>query len=384
MNILLITLSTLVASGNAGDGSQPYSTGHPSGSQATVYRAQSPTYFDAPAFPQSPGGPPPTYSPAPGGYPGSPGGQFSNPFQPGVQPYDPFLGQPGAAVSPYGFGLNQGDVWPFNYQPGCHETVEIGFLADESTDRGFGDFGVFELDVEKRFNTPVIYGWTWSLAPQFNMRLWDGPSDSRSFAPGTLGLPGQVYRFGLDMAMVSPVTPQSPYSVELGFTPSINSDFEQSVTSDAWQFDFRGAIYYQTSPYLTFALGALFWDRVDDQVLPYGGVIWNPGDRWEWRIMFPESRVSYYLGNPWGFASWLYVRGEYHVEAYEITRDPTGIREEIELEDWRVLLGLRNDNQWVQTFIEAGWVFGRDVEFGRGSPGFDISSGFILRAGMQF
>ena len=58
------------------------------------------------------------------------------------------------------------------------------------------------------------------------------------------------------------------------------------------------------------------------------------------------------------FAKWLYVSAEYHVEAYEIGLEPTGGRDQIELSDWRLMLGLRMDRGGLSMFIEGGIVFG--------------------------
>ena len=46
------------------------------------------------------------------------------------------------------------------------------------------------------------------------------------------------------------------------------------------------------------------------------------------------------------------------------------------MEDWRVMAGLRNSSPYVSGFIEAGWVFGRNIEL-RSGPSFDPASGFI-------
>jgi hypothetical protein len=38
----------------------------------------------------------------------------------------------------------------------------------------------------------------------------------------------------------------------------------------------------------------------------------------------------------------------------------------------------------VQSFLEGGWVFDRQVEFNRAGGDFDVSSGFIARFGVKF
>jgi hypothetical protein len=83
-------------------------------------------------------------------------------------------------------------------------------------------------------------------------------------------------------------------------------------------------------------------------------------------------------------SKWIYTRGEFHSEAYEVDIEPAGRRDQIEMTDWRVLLGLRMERNLLSAFLEAGWIFDRQVEFLRSTPSFDISSGFIARTGFRY
>ena len=291
------------------------------------------------------------------------------PVWPGTPLMDPnSLGTPFASVP----GLNGGQ--PFQF--GWTRKVNVAFLPKEDTTStgggATGDFAVLETNAELRYITPLPTQWIMHFAPQFNLRNWDGPA-----APD---LPGDVYRFGVDLELVSPTV--GPFTARAAFNPSLNTDFDMSPGSDAWNWDGRGAIEVKTSPHTMVVLGALFWDRVDDQVLPYGGLVLTPNEYFEIRAMFPQAEISIGLGTPWGIPQWLYVNGEYHVEAYEIGGIPGG--RQVQLEDWRVMLGVRSDSGGVQSFLEGGWVFDREVEFSRGGGNFEVSSGFIARFGIKF
>src|SRR5690606_30247483 len=150
--------------------------------------------------------------------------------------------------------------------------------------------------------------WIFAFTQEFGVRWWDGPSTSPAFP--TITLPGQVYHVGWDFALSTP--PNGPWVVEFGFNPSINSDFEQELSSRGVNYVARVVGLYRASPYLSLVLGVQYWDRVDDLFVPNAGVIWTPDDRWEWRLVFPDPRVSFFVGNEAGYAKWLYVRGEYH------------------------------------------------------------------------
>jgi hypothetical protein len=323
----------------------------------------------------------------------------------------PMLGMPdGYPATSSVYGANG----PQPVRFGWAVNADVGLLGKAKTSTGAdGQFGVFEVNTEARYTTSLPTQWIFSIAPQFNLRLWDGPTldggtTTMAAAPltttrvTTVGLPGEVYRLGGDLRLTSPTW--GPYTVELGFTPSLNTDFEEAASSDAWIFDGRGALIVRTSPQWMWVLGATYWDRVQDRVLPYAGVVYTPNDRLEIRALFPRADINVFMGTPWGVPQWLYVAGEYHIEAYQLqlprrtvttttdgmtttrTEATTFTRDRIELEDWRVLGGIRSEYNGMTSFLEAGWVFGRQVQFARStSPsGFDISSGFIARFGLRF
>lgn len=308
---------------------------------------------------------PPTTSP---GYPAQPYGQ-----PPMAQ--DPFLGPPGMSSGrPQAGGYSFGTHGPQPYRFGWTSRGNVSFIPKVDTDSPLGQFGIFGTNAEFEHTVPLGPGWIFSTTHQFGLRTWDGPAG--------IGLPGSVFRFGWDFSLATPAN--GPWSIQVNFNPSLNSDFERSLTSDAWNLDAWGMIFYRPHPMWTWVIGAGFWDRVDDRVIPYAGAIWRPTDRWEWRILFPKSRISYFLGNSWCGATWAYLRGEYHSEAYEIEVRGPDRQEQIELDDWRLLLGLRSDHGRFASFLEAGWVFGRDVEFAGPTPGFDVDTGFIGRLGLRF
>ena len=345
----------------------------PSESLAAAVRGQSPDEptFEDPNYEEGPTAngqyltsPPTTY----GLPPASPSGNVFSPFT--FPPMNTYPGSP----APIGGGFGFGAQGPQPYRFGWSGRIDAGYLSDESASGGRGDFGIFEVDTELRYTTPLLNGWIFGLAPQFNYRAWSGPR--------VPGLPGSVYRIGGDIELATPAN--GAWSVQLVFTPSVNSDFKSQTTSNAWNFDGHGILFYRYSHQWLFAFGAGFWDRVQDQVVPYAGVVFTPDNRWEFRILFPESRISYFLGNPCGIGYWVYVNGEYHVESYEIQEQLTQLPEQIQLEDWRILLGIRSDNGFVTSFIQGGWVFARDVRFRNATPDFEISSGFMLQGGIRF
>lgn len=315
------------------------------------------------------------------------GGPAYNPFGPnpatggpGMMGQDPFLMQP----QPWGPGMEGGippgmnGVYGVNgpqpYRFGFEPRFDIGYIAPSVTQNpSLGKMEIVEYNAELRYTTPLASQWIFNTAPQFNARSWEGPTG--------VALPGSVFRFGWDFNLTRSTL--GPLTWQFGFNPSINSDFQSGLGRQAWNLDAQAAALYRIDANWMLVLGVMYWDRVDDILLPQGGVVWTPDDRWELRLLFPKGRISYFLGNFLNGSHWLYVSSEYHVESYQIDV-PTNSREQIQLRDWRFMLGLRSDHYYYEKFIEVGAVVGREVDFRGSTPGFDLAEQFVARFGFRF
>ena len=241
---------------------------------------------------------------------------------------DPFLEQPGSGRSigspgagPYGtppvYGRFGGRVGisgingPQPFRWGWQPRFDVGYLPARSVSRGDGKFGIFAFDGEIRNNRPLPNGSVFSYAPQFGLRTWDGP-----MLAGGGTLPSAVYRLGTDLEYST--TAAGPWSVTLGFNPSLNTDFARTPTSNAYNLDARAMLFYRASAQWMYVLGVGYLDRVHNWILPYSGVVWTPNDRTEFRLLFPESRISHYIGNYFSDDKWIYASAGFHVEAYQI------------------------------------------------------------------
>ena len=331
-----------------------------------------------------------TYQPPDGGMYTQPGnGGLLNPLGIFAPPpfQDPFLApQPGGVVP--------GTTGSQPYRMGTTPRVEVSFLPEESVEHQLGKMSITEIDIEFRHNQQLTPSTIFSINHQYGMRMWKGPGN-RAGLP--VNLPGNVFRFGWDLKLATPSN--GMWASEFALTPSINTDLDKSISHNAINLDGRGLFFLRPSQQFMLVGGAGFWDRVNDRVVPYAGFVFTPDDRFEYRLLYPESRITMFLGkSPYGVSQWLYMTAKYNVEAYEIAlpggtgfNAATGLpftaarRDKIEIEDYRVLLGMRFEGPYLAGFIEGGWVFGRSVDFLRATnPDFGISSGFIGRIGLRF
>ena len=356
---------------------------------APVVRGQSPGQPIAPLLDQNTTWYQPTYQPDPN----AAFGQSQTPFVT-PQPYgmpqpigsgDPFLGggMPYAAPSanaPWGQytygGIN--GAQPVRY--GWNARYDFTYMPPVGTSSpDVGKLSIFGFDLEKDYIKPLPGSWVFSFAPQYNLRLLNGPTDGTA---GPSNLPGSLQRFGLGLKLSTPEVYGS--TLEVGFNPAFTTDFNVAASGDNMQYDAHAVWFWRWTPQFMVALGAAYWDRVDNIILPYAGIVYTPNDYLEFRLLFPKPRISVFMGTPNGVATWAYVQGEYHVESYSMEFDPGSSRDKVQFTDWRVLGGFRFESGWLTTFVEAGGVFSRQVDFQKAGADFNVDPGFILRAGFRY
>ncbi|MDB5390544.1 MAG: hypothetical protein JWM11_6190 [Planctomycetaceae bacterium] len=278
--------------------------------------------------------------------------------------YDPFSTQ---------FAYGSTTVTP--YQLGWYNKQEIAYVPTVPTS-GAGDrFQFTELNGWMRYAARIDdqHLFTWTLVT--NTRLLSGP-------PGVaLGPDVNLVQSDFQLASNDP----GPWNWQIGVTPQVDSDFHRQLTSNAYMVDARAVVFNKLSPQLTLAFGAAYWDRNHGNFIPYGGIIWTPDDRWEFRIMSPKSRISYFAGRVGAYDVWLYGSAEYTLDAYQVAiRDETRIKERLELKDYRFMLGINAQRPRFGAYFEGGYITDRHADFRGPSSDFGIGDTWTLRTGVTF
>jgi hypothetical protein len=267
---------------------------------------------------------------------------------------------------------------------GWVQMYQVGELPSSDTRNNWGSFQEFTFDLDWKYTAPLYpLPLVWAFQQQFGYRSLSGVQSPDYLAQPSANLPPNLYHIGWDFQLQTAF--QEPWNVVAAFNPSINSDFQEGLTGQAWNWDARIAALYSPQRDLTVVLGVLFWDRVKEQVLPWAGLIWRPNPNWQLDAVFPQIRLSTYLWDEFGFKTSLYGRVEYHSEAYQIFNPDTVSRDRVAFNDWRAVLGVNKDRGDLEYFFEGGWVFGRSIHFQYASEGgLYIDSGIILNAGVRF
>lgn len=286
------------------------------------------------------------------------------PYLPSSNLYQP---NPPPSLTPI-YGSNS----PHPYRYGWTPKMDMAYLPSSHTSPDNGNFSDFEFDSELVYSTPIGPDLVFTASPQFDYRHWNATSAFKY----------DLYRFGLNLQLGTPQSVGS-WGYQLTFNPSVNTDFSSSLANESVNLDANGMIFYSHDPSLLFVVGVGYLDRVHDIIIPYAGVIYKPDDLWEFRLLFPQGRISRYIGDFWWGSHWLYLQWEFHVDSFQVST-PTAAHNQIQYEDYRLTFGLRSDHVGFTKYIEAGYVFGRSVDYKYVLPGFDVNNGFIVRGGIRF
>jgi len=224
------------------------------------------------------------------------------------------------------------------------------------------------------------------LLPSFSFHQWSGPR-AHLDPSNNADLPSKAFSAFLDAGWQS--DPATIFGAELGLRVGMFSDFD-AVGSESWRVLGRAIGRVRLTPQATLKLGVMYLDRNRVQLLPAGGVLWqpNPGTRLD--LFFPEPKLSSYLTTLGNKDTWWYVAGYYGGGAWTIERED-GTQDSIDINDIRLVVGLewgRNDmmrDGRRAGFAEIGYAFDRELLYKRRpADNLDLQDNFVVRVGFGY
>lgn len=278
--------------------------------------------------------------------------------------YDPFSNQ-------FAFG-NQGNQ-PYRFD--LYSYDDFTYLPTAPVRGVTGSFQDLQWNAWMRYSRAIAGSYIFAWTPTWNSSFWTGPSG--------VALPPDVDQIRSDFQLSS-VQP-GPWNWQVGFTPQINADFRRSLDYNAYMFDGRAVLFYQPTAQWRFAFGMAYWNRVRGMLIPYGGVVWSPNERWEFRLFFPKTRISRYWGTVSGKHVWTYASLEYNVQAYQVEIEDAGrAKTRMQLASEQLLIGASAQQGSWTAFVEGGLIFNRHVRFRGSTPSFGINDALMLRIGALY
>ena len=267
-------------------------------------------------------------------------------------------------------------VLPRDVRPGVFQKLlfEDAWLPRLGGDNGFGmnDVGlkmVLGLPCPTT-DSPLV------VTPGFGFHSLDGPDG--------IDLPPRLYDIYSEFRWLHHVTPT--WGLDLAVTPGVYSDFEQS-SGRAVRITGHAIVAWTATPTTMWVLGADYLDRTDVPFLPVAGVIWTPAKDSEFRLVFPEPKISrrvYWSGiQSDDIQDWVYVGGELGGGTWAIATP--GGTDLLYYRDYRIFLGIeRKAFGSISPRLEIGYVFGRKIQLADAGTDDLPHDTVMLRGGLRY
>jgi len=219
--------------------------------------------------------------------------------------------------------------------------------------------------------------WPLVLKPGFGVHFLNGLD--------TPDVPSQVYDSYIQFRWFRRLSPQ--WLIDLSVTPGVYSDFDQS-NDDALRITGHAVAMFTWSPALKFVGGVAYLNREDYRILPAAGLIWTPTEDVKLELLFPKPELAWRLraiGPPTdAIEDWIYLAAEFGGGRWAVTR-ASGAEDVLFYSDVRILLGLEHKQiRGIDSRVEIGYVFAREIEYERQNREYDLSDGILLRAGFTY
>ncbi|MCL2348733.1 MAG: DUF6268 family outer membrane beta-barrel protein [Planctomycetaceae bacterium] len=201
---------------------------------------------------------------------------------------------------------------------------------------------------------------------------WDGPQK----------FPSSLYTAGLNVGWMKPVNER--WTLMANVMPHWASDGQ--ATQDAVRCPLMAGMTWTPNRQWKVMFGAIYLDRSDIAVLPFGGLVWTPNDDWRFELTAPQARISRRLNistsefQRWGYVGGGFGGGTWAVESVNHQSDVAMFRE------YSVVLGYEcvktNSYTWG---AEIGYLFGRRMDFDRNTQSrFEPNDSLMLQAKFSY
>jgi hypothetical protein len=331
------------------------------------------TIFGNPNAFQTPAG-----APAASPFAGIGTGTFVDPAYPTSPPVlypTPWGGTDGAV------GWGPGGMFPYPAQGPYLKVFQDARITYEWLGGGeaANDFDVQNIEIATTINFPNFLYTTEPLqvTPGFIFMFFDGPDSSTG-----ADMPARAYGSYVDFGYQT--NPNYQVGFDLNFRIGVYSDFN-TVTVDSIRTMGTGTFWLRATPNLTLVGGVTYLDRVDIKILPVAGVIWRPNQFTNLELVFPYPRLSVYAATIGNTDVWWTAGAEYGGTSLTVER-VSGLSERVDYNDYRVFGGIQwyNRATTLKGFVEAGYVFERELDYAKSNDDIDLTDTYMLRAGIAY
>ena len=162
------------------------------------------------------------------------------------------------------------------------------------------------------------------------------------------------------------------------------SDFDIQRELDALRITGMSLFTYEASRDIQVVMGAAYLNLHNQEFYPVAGVVWQPHDRLQFEILFPEWKLAGFVTKQKEGEIWSYVGGGFFGRTWRVQR-PTVGEDLATFSNWRVNVGWEKRHiSGITYFAEIGYVFDRELRYRSRVGNFDAEELGYVRAGMHF
>ena len=162
---------------------------------------------------------------------------------------------------------------------------EASFVNTYLPRLGGNGFGMYDVELTSVWGVPLpTKEAPLVITPGFATHWLDGPSG--------LDIPSQLHEVYTEFRWLPKIG--DSFRADVAVQPGYYSDWDGSTTR-AVRILGHGAGIYDWTPTFQIVLGVAYLDRPDIELLPIAGIIWKPDPDAEYRLVFPEPKISWRL-----------------------------------------------------------------------------------------
>lgn len=245
--------------------------------------------------------------------------------------------------------------------------------ADATADfSGSDKFGLATLYGGATIGLPKIRGIT--ITPSAALHEGLGTADTK--------LEQNLYDLQVEVAWMHQLDERWRMRVEIG--AGLYSDFEIEENLDALRVTGLALFTYEVDRDLQFVVGAAYLNLETQEFYPVAGVVWQPHDRLQFEILFPEWKLAGFVKEVREGEIWSYFGGGFYGRTWRVQR-AGGSEDLATYSNWRVHVGWEKRHISGMTYFgEIGYVFDRRLRYRSNVGEFDADALAFARVGVHF
>lgn len=237
-----------------------------------------------------------------------------------------------------------------------------------------GGFGVTDVEAKTQLVIPIF-------AKGSPLRLSMAYGSSFFDAPATLDIPSQLNGIQAEFRWLIPF--RETMAADLAIGGGIFAD--DSSWSRGGRVTGRAILVKTVSEQLKWSVGILYLGRANLLATPVAGLIYTPEDDVKIELLIPRPRIGRRIAYDGTREHWMYFGMELFGGNSWAIEQPGGAEDVFIYKDSRFIFGYETKAPGaLGARLEAGYVYGRQVEFENSPTTYDPSGTMLLRAGFTY